>query len=447
MTRTYRILSSICLCVGFLGATSGAFAAGFALLEQSAEGMGNAYAGSTAGYGDGSEVAYNPAAMSWIQGGVVSHSSHLVVPKAEFTNTGSSNPLLGIPLSGSDGTDGGEAAYVPSFYYVHQASDDLHLGFGVHTPFGLATKYDDGWVGRYQAIKSELITVSLSPAVSYKVTPDFSIGGALNVLYADAELSNAVDFGTIGFATLGAPTAAALGLSPQMNDGFAKVTGDDWGVGFTLGGSYRYGEDSRVGLAWHSRISMDLSGDADFTVPAAAAPLTATGFFTDTGANAHVGLPESIVTGIKHNLSREWSLLGELAWTHWSRFEELRVKFDNGQPDSVVDEGWNTTWRYSLGVQYRPVDALTLKAGWTYDEEAVADAAHRTPRIPDSRRNWMAFGADYDLTEQLAISVAYAHLFATDEGTITSDGVGNTVVGTWDSNVNLVSVGLTYDLG
>ena len=31
----------------------------------------------------------------------------------------------------------------------------IHVGIGVNVPFGLKTEYDDGWLGRYQALKSE----------------------------------------------------------------------------------------------------------------------------------------------------------------------------------------------------------------------------------------------------------------------------------------------------
>ncbi|MCB0321640.1 MAG: outer membrane protein transport protein, partial [Bdellovibrionales bacterium] len=262
-------------------------AGGFAILEQSSEGIGVAYAGSAAGYGDGSEIAYNPAAMAWLPETIVSHSSHFIIPSAEFNNEGSNNPKLGgVPLSGSNGPDAGSVAYVPSVFIAGEFFEDVHLGLGVHSPFGLQTEYDTEWVGRYHAVKSELTTVQITPAISRRFTENFSLGASLNILYADATLTNAIDFGTIGFGQLGPQTATALGLAPQRNDGFASVDGNDWGVGFTLGGAYRYGNDSRVGLAWKTQTQVDLRGSADFTVPSQALALTSTGLFTDQGARA-----------------------------------------------------------------------------------------------------------------------------------------------------------------
>lgn len=255
--------------LSFSTASSPALAAGFALLEQSAQGLGSGFAGSTAGYGDGSEVFFNPAAMSQIKENTASVSVNLISPKAHLSSDS-------IGLSGkNDGTS--ETTAVPNAYFVAPVSNDVRLGFGVNSPFGLSTVYDADWIGRYHATQSELTTVSLSPAISYKAWEcecggySVSVGAAANVYYLDATLENAVDFGTIGYGALGAATASRLGLVPQQSDGYAKVKGSDWATGLTLGGLFTYDNNrSSMGLAWHSRVQAKLSGgDAEFTVPSA----------------------------------------------------------------------------------------------------------------------------------------------------------------------------------
>ncbi|MCI5065871.1 outer membrane protein transport protein, partial [bacterium] len=389
-------------------------AAGFAILEQSSEGIGYAFAGAAAGYGDGSEIAFNPAAMAWIPDSHVSANVDLIIPSAEFSNEGSTNTALGIPLSGSDGPDGGRVAAVPSVYVKAELFEGVHWGLGIHSPFGLATEYDREWVGRYSAVESELTTVSFSPAVSVEVSENFAIGGALNILYADATLSNAIDLGTIGFATLGATNATALGLAPQANDGFVEVEGNDWATGFTLGASYTYGEKSKVGLAWKSRILVDLEGTSNFEVPNAATPLTMTGLFTDAPVSAGVDLPESVSLSWIHNISEEFGLLFETQWTNWERFEELRVQFDSVQPDAVTPEEWEDVWRFSLGARYSPTPQWTFTGGWTFDEEPITGATKRTPRIPGNDRHWLAVGMKYQASERMALRATYAHLFVKD---------------------------------
>ncbi|RMG39464.1 MAG: aromatic hydrocarbon degradation protein [Candidatus Dadabacteria bacterium] len=448
MKKQFCLLLTVISFVFILPLT--AVAGGFAILEQSAEGVGYGFAGAAAGYGDGSSVHFNPAAMSRIEDTKVSAGVHFVIPQAEFTNQGSTiaAALGGTPLAGGNGPDGGETGIVPNFYAIHKLNDCWTAGLGVNAPFGLGTEYSDTWVGRYQAIKSELKTVNITPALSYDFGNGLSFGAGLNVLYADAELSNAIDFGTIAVSRLGLPTASALGLLPQAADGKAVVKGDDWGWGFNLGVAYQYDQNgSRFGLNYKSKIDVTLTGDADFTVPAAAAALTATGAFTDTSASSSVDLPESVAFGIIHNLSDQWSLLGEVMWTNWDRFDELRVKFGNGQQDSVVDESWEDTWRFSGGVKYAASDALTLRGGITYDEEPIPDSAHRTPRIPGNDRLWLALGASYQITDYISADLSYAHLFVNDTSSAVTGSTGEVLRGNWDLAVDIVSLQVSGQFG
>lgn len=430
--------------LGTLLTVSNGFCAGYAILEQSAEGVGNAFAGATAGYGDGSEVSFNPAAMAWNNGTKITFDAHLIAPSSEFTNEGSLNLGTGSALLGDNGPDGGETAYVPNFYIMHELNSAVHLGLGVNAPFGLATEYSNDWVGRYHGIKTELQTININPAVSVKLDQLFAIGAGLNVMYADAELSNAIDFGTIGVASLGVPTASALGLVPQLSDGYGVVKGDDWGVGYNFGAAFDYCEGSRMGLSWHSKVDINLEGNADFTVPANAMPLTATGLFTDTTGQAAITLPDYANFGWIHQFSKEWSVLGEVQWTHWSRFRELRIDFGSAQPDSVVSEDWDNTWRYSVAVNYRPIDSLTFKTGFTYDESPIS-ADHRTPRIPGNNRKWLALGASYMFSDNFKLDLSYAHLFVSDaESLAVTDATGHVLNGSWDLGVDIVSLGASY---
>ncbi|MDH4284706.1 MAG: outer membrane protein transport protein, partial [Gallionellaceae bacterium] len=71
-----------------LSALSGqAVASGYALIEQNASGLGNAYAGGAASAEDASTIYFNPAGMTRLRGkqGVV--AVHLIKPSMKFTGT------------------------------------------------------------------------------------------------------------------------------------------------------------------------------------------------------------------------------------------------------------------------------------------------------------------------------------------------------------------------
>src|SRR5713226_8903859 len=99
-----------------LGGASGiASAAGFALIEQSASGMGNAFAGAAATAEDASTIFYNPAGMSKIEGMQVTVGAHLIDLSAKFTNSGSSvGPAAMGPTTGGNGGDAGGIGVVPN---------------------------------------------------------------------------------------------------------------------------------------------------------------------------------------------------------------------------------------------------------------------------------------------------------------------------------------------
>lgn len=439
-------LSSLTLVLGLLAATAvGAFGAGFALIEQSAQGMGRAFAGAATDGEDASSIFFNPAAMSLQNSPLLDAGLHLILPKAEFENKGSSIGGV-IPLSGGNSGNGADAALVPNLNYIHPLNDKVTAGIGVFVPFGLSTSYDRDWVGRYQAVDSELTTYNINPSIAYKVNDVVSIGFGVSAQYAEADLSSAVDFGSIGYAALGPSAAGALGLAPQAADGFLRVQGDDWGVGYNAGILVEPRDGSRVGLSYRSSVDYTLRGDADFTVPPQAAPLTARGIFVDTDAKAEITMPENVTLGLYQKLNDQWALLGTVIWTRWSRFEELRVDYSNFQPDSVTEEDWDDAFFYSVGADYLASDTLTLHAGLAYDESPVPGANRRTPRIPDNDRLWLAVGASFQTTETLRIDVGYAHLFVDSADTRTVGPAGDVLVGEWDSAVDLFSVQLNVTL-
>ena len=198
-------------------ATNSALGSGFAITEKSVKGLGNAFAGAAAVAEDASTIYFNPAGMTRLTGHQVQAAANIIIPSFKFDDSGSTT-VLGMPLTGGDGGDAGEAAVVPNFFYAHSLSEDLKIGVGVVSPFGLATKYDSDWVGRYHAIKSEILTIDINPSIAYKIHRMLSIGGGLSFQYVDAELTNAIDYGTINAVSM-----AGLPLLPQGADGKIKL--------------------------------------------------------------------------------------------------------------------------------------------------------------------------------------------------------------------------------
>ncbi|BCL37732.1 OmpP1/FadL family transporter [Nostoc sp. MS1] len=437
--RVNLALLPILVVLGVNNTANVAQAGGFALNEQSVKSMGNAFAGSAAAAYDASTIFYNPAGLTLIEDTSLVGSTFAIFPTINFQNQGST-VATGAALTGGNSGDAGIDIAVPNLYAAWSLSDRVKLGIGVNVPFGLATSYDRDWVGRYQAVESKLTTINFNPTIAAKLSDNFSVGAGLNIQYAEATLSNAIDFGAIG-------GSRGLPLRPQQADGFVKVTGSDWSVGYNLGIMYEPSKSTRIGLSYRSPIRQDIRGNADFTVPAMpaagyayASRLTATGAFTDTGAKAVVNLPDNLSLAVYHQVNPRLSVVGDVTWTNWSRFKELRVEYDNpSQPDTVQPENWQDTYRVGVGVNYALNDRLTLRTGVTFDPSPIKEEFN-TARLPGGDRTLVGIGATYKPSKSFNIDVGYTHIFVDNSSIIQTNTTGDTLRGEFDGSVDIIGI-------
>ena len=434
--------------------SSNAHAAAFGIIEQSVTGLGAAFSTGSTAASDGSTVYYNPAGMSFLKNrNAADFGAHVIDPNAKFKDAGSTSFLgANLNVNNENGGDAGPVALVPNFYYTRAINDKWTAGVGVNAPFGLTTDYKDGWTGRYHALHSEIVTVNVNPSVSYKANDKLSLGFGINVQYIKSILSNAVDFGGICFAaenvamTVGAGTCTALSLSPQADDGEAEVTGDDISLGYNLGMLWQATPQTRIGVAYRSRIKHKLKGEVDFDNPTTgnAAPIANAAGLVDGDVKASVTLPDSLSVGFQHAINNKLTINGDFTWTNWSLIEELRIDFDNTlASDSVVSLEYQDSNRYSLGLTYVQDSKWTWRAGIAFDESATRNAELLSVRTPDADRTWLSAGFTYKPSNKMSIDFGVAHLFI-DDAKIRKTATGEdlfrgALVGEYDIDVNILS--------
>ena len=215
------IACAVVSALGLFVTTQEAGAAAFALYENGASGLGNAYAGAAAVAEDATTVWWNPAGMARLAAGKhFAIAGALIAPSTTFTDRGSV-AALGRTLGGTGG-DAGSTALVPSMFFVMDINPRVNFGLGINVPFGLKTEYDSNWIGRFQGVKSELRTININPAVSFKLNDALSIGGGVSYQRAKIDLSQAVNWAAI---------AGIPGLPEGQNR--TSVDGNAWG--FNLG--------------------------------------------------------------------------------------------------------------------------------------------------------------------------------------------------------------------
>lgn len=440
INRGHALLVPVVVAFALL-ASDNSSGVGFALEQQSASGAGYAFASGTAGAEDASAMFWNPAALGRLRGVQAILGLHAIYGNARFTDQGTLSPAgAPFPITGGNGGNPVGWNWIPNAYFVTSLSPNVKAGLGVNAPFGLSTEYSRDWVGRYQAIDSVLRTVNINPAVAWNVNPSWTLAAGINVQYLDARISNAIDFGSACFGSPFGPAACAgAGILPQTRDGFAQVKGDSWGVGWNIGTLVDVSPFVRFGFAYRSSIRHEVKGDATFDNPTLPAPFSAlTAAATNTGARSTIQTPDSASLGAALKLDTRLTVVGDATWTGWHKFQELRVRFDNGAPDFVTPANWRNTMRFSVGAGYEVSDHWKLRTGVAYEESAVPDA-FRTPRIPDNDHTIIAVGLNYGLSKTSSIDLAYHHGFVRRAPVNTSVTGAGTLVGNYKVFADVLS--------
>lgn len=441
--------------------TTIAQAGSFGLIEQSASGQGSAYAGASAIAEDASTIYFNPAGMTKLSGSQVVIAGHIILPDAKFTNNGSID-ADGDPLSGANSSTG-DAAFVPNFYYATELSNGVHAGVGVNVPYGLSTEYDDGWVGRYHALNSEISSININPAIAWKVTPAVSVGFGLNIQYMELELTNNIDsYGACRSLDPGAGTnCAAAGLTPALGvaaqDSKVKLDGDSLELGWNTGILIEVDDKSRLGIAYRSAIKHEVEGNTVYNLHPvlqgfADGASGATGFeiLQDTPLAATAELPETFSVSFAGDIDEKWTALFDWTWTGWSSLDVVTIRQAGGVPgrEPTLDLSYKNTNRYSVGVNYQHNDKLIYRAGLAFDETPIRSPETTSARIPGNDRKWISFGAGYALSTDWTIDVGYSHLFVSDTDINNSPGAtasGATLTGSYESAVDILSAQANYN--
>ncbi|MCH8502776.1 MAG: outer membrane protein transport protein [Ectothiorhodospiraceae bacterium] len=301
----------------------------------------------------------------------------------------------------------------------------------------------------------------------------------------------------------GGEQAAVDALAHQYDvDNTMEV--DSWAYGFNFGVLWEPTDATRIGFNFQSRIRHSAEGradrpettDAEFrdnlesTIAGLGLEANILGLWIPVGtigsqqpesaadgadravgplgaAGGRIGLlvdmPETATLSFYHDLTPRWALTGGVTWTRWSRIEELRFTYtdstDRGgedytgggddvrRRDLVQPFAWEDTWRYGVGVIFRPNRTWTLRAGVAYDESPVPDAERRTPRGPDSDRIIGAVGAGWQATPRLSVDMAYAYThFRSSEINNSENPAGSQhrMEGDYDGHLHSVGAQVNY---
>jgi long-chain fatty acid transport protein len=426
----YKKLVGVLAASALAGICQPVWSAGFQLQEQNASDLGTAFAGSASRAEDASIGYFNPAGLSRLGDEQIALSGVWITSNGSLTATKAQETypsLLGTPISvGSGRTSVHENTVVPALHYTKRIDENWVFAFNVASPFGLKNKFQNNSVARYMATRSELRTANVGPSLSYSFNNGLSLGAGVDALYAMAKLDSRIG-----------------GIAPSFPDGFIENTASNWGVGYHVGAMYEFTDCTRFGVNYRSKVKVKAEGDS------------VSQFLTATeerqGVKSTITFPDTAVVSAYHAFNEQFALMADVQWTHWTRFDHLTLRFDDGS-QLITPEKFKNSVRVAVGASYQQNDQWKFSIGTAFDKTPTRDAT-RTVRIPDQNRTWGAVGAQYRITKCLALDVGYSHLFFKkayiNESAPRAINVTQPIQslqGTTKTRADLIGIQLTWDL-
>jgi long-chain fatty acid transport protein len=340
-----KILGSVTIAAALVAtpayATNGMRLTGFGPVQQS---MGGA---SVAAPLDSATAATNPAGLS------------LLAPRLDIAGAAFS-PTVKYDIGGQGDTSSRPTDFLPTVGAIFRVQDQLTLGVAVLGTSGMGVKYDN-FGGPGAAMMSSYSNARVAPAVAYKINDQFSVGLALNLMYAQMKFSEPTAGGELSIPTAGS-----------------------FGYGATIGATYKASDMVTIGAAFETESYFQ-----DFSLEVPAAFGGTTKLKLDQPMVATLGVGVTPVQGLLLALDGEW--------INWS------AVLGKNKPTTTPDMGFNLNWKdqfvVKLGAQYQlpSMKELSLRAGFNYGKAPIDTAsAGETLLFPAIAEMHVMLGAGYD---------------------------------------------------
>ena len=395
MSRRFQVLLTGAILVA--GPTAQAFAAGFAIHEQSGQAMGTA--GAFVAGQSAASIFYNPAGIAGLEGLQLEVGLNVIVPATDFTGPSDRPEFSTVSMESN--------VFTPVDAYLSwRASEELSFGLGLFTYMGLGTEWADDWVGRGVTEEIFLETLTINPTVAWRLSERTSVAFGVDAM--------------IAMATMSKDTYSGYPFNGYVD---VELDGNGAGYGWNLGLQHQLSEDLRLGLSYRSGMSVEAEGEATFAFENVGNPthLALLGaLFPTTDANLTIEIPSLTIAGWSWNpkglLDGRLTWRGDVVYTNWDVYSNLFIDFEtetDGLQDSNSPKLYENTWAFRTGVEYALGDAWTLRGGWYYEQNTVKDELVE-PSLPDAERNGLSLGCSWDFADSWGLDAYYLQVLLQD---------------------------------
>lgn len=381
-------MKKLAVLVGTLLIAESVFGAGFALYEYSGRStaMGGAVMASDA---EPASLATNPSLITELEGTQIQAGLTAVQAHAKTTFAGQSRTLKK------------DTWLLPNLYVTHKWSDDISLGLGMFSRYGLGGTYKDRetWQGSNLAYKVKLETFSFTPTIAIKANDQLSVAMGLEAMTIDFTQNSQYGAATNTYEIHG--------------------TGVSWGGNFSLTYRPEWAEKWAIGAMYRSKVKQNLNGYVHSAATYAAINIH------NAPAEGAINLPDSISTGISFRPTDDWVLEGGIVGTFWNSYDQIIIQYRDNSAIPFINpqKRYKDTYRLNFGTEYKLNQNWAVRGGYVFDKSPINSKAMDT-LVPVDDRHIVSGGLGYK-TDTWSVDVAYAHIFGKDLAGHSNDQSGN----------------------
>lgn len=381
-------------------------AAGFQINTQSATGLGRAFSGDAVIADNASVMARNVAAMALFDKTELSLGLNALKTDISVSDT---NYKTITGFSGdSNYDDAGGISVAPNIHIIVPLNEQFAVGVNLYSNFGTKTEFEDSFVGSEYGGLTDVKSLNLGLAASYRINKQWSVGGGLDVVY--------------GVGKLQRTRSAYLGGTEALD---ADAAG--FALGFNVGTVYELDQNNRFGLSYHYSPELKAKGDITY------------GGTTAEDDTLYMPLPDMAEFSGYHRLTgTKFAVHYSVQWIGWSAFDTL----DSKAFGTINEYHWKDAMHFSVGNTYYVNERWTLRSGYMYDQSAQDEVTSIS--VPDSDRQWFSAGFTYHFSDSANIDFGATYLLGEDvsvtETTESSGTEVSSITGTTHANAILVAV-------
>ncbi len=389
--------------------------------NQDAAGLGDAQAGSAAAALDASTEFYNPAGLMYIKEQQVVAGTNLTM---------STYDMSGETHYGNNATlneDGSGGTFSPGVFlhYAAPISDQWAFGFGVSSPFSTNTAWSDDSSAAGSATTTNMTTYDVSTDLAYAVTKKFSVGAGFDFVRVIVSDYDNVAQGNANYDT--------------------SLSGKQWSTGWHGGILYQLTDAARVGVAYHSKVDYEATGDASAT-DANGAVLNSTNNFVLSST-----LPAYTTASVYYTINPKLALEGSVSYTQWDQAGEVtyqNLPTDTGvTAETTQSYDLQNTWRTALGVHYSLTGELMLRGGVGYETSPYTDTNEVYLGAPVGSSYDASAGLQYKHSKTLAFDLGWTHMFYLTQDVNTTNATSNsTTAGQFSGSNDVLGIQVRWDM-